>query len=341
MAGGRKAARTDGFEISGGREVRLGQRKGGSGQAGGSVGNPPRILPVGGGKGGVGKSFLAANLAVSIARTGQRVVAVDCDLEGANLHTLLGLRRPLHSFAEFVAGRELDPRKLAESTPIENLRLISGTGVDLGRAQPEQAQRLDFLASLRQMDADFVILDLGAGSSTSVLDYFMVADDGLVVVAPEPTAVENAYTFMRAAFYRRLRLAMVTPEVRRLVSIAMDQRNESGIRSPWELLREVERLGTAEGAHLGSVMSGFRPRLVINGVRSTEDIRLGFSIRTLCKKVYAIDCEYLGYVSFDERAREAVRACRPIVEAAPDSNAAVYLRRIARKLAEGPRQEVS
>ena len=320
--------------------MRLGQRKGGAGRTSQGGDSAPRILPVGGGKGGVGKSFLSANVAVSLAQAGHAVVAVDCDLEGANLHTLLGLRRPMHSFAEYVSGRELDPRKLAEPTPVENLRMIAGTGVDLGRSRPEQGQRLDFLAALRQLDADFVILDLGAGSSASVLDYFMVSDDGLVVVAPEPTAVENAYTVMRAAFYRRLRLAMVTPEVRRLVSIAMDQRNESGIRSPWELLREVERLGSAEGAHLSSVMRAFRPRLIVNGVRSTEDIRLGFSIRTLCSKIYAIDCEYLGYVSHDDRVREAVCARRPIVDVAPDSNAAVYVRRIARKLADGPREEV-
>ena len=320
--------------------MRLGQRKGGFGRAGKSAAPAPRILPVGGGKGGVGKSFMAANLAVSMAHAGHRVVAVDCDLEGANLHTLLGVRRPVHSFAEYVAGRELDPGKLVEPTPVENLRLISGTGIDLGHARPERSQRLDFLAALRRMDADFVILDLGAGSNSSVLDYFMVTDDGLVVVVPEPTAVENAYTFMRAAFYRRLRLAMVTPEVRRLVSIAMDQRNESGIRSPYELLREVERLGSEEGTQLLSVIRSFRPRLVVNSVRSTEDIRLGFSIRTLCSKVYAIECEYLGYVSYDECAREAVRACRPVVDIAPDSNAAVYIRRIARKLAESPREDV-
>ena len=320
--------------------MKRGQRKGGSRRTGRRSGSQPRLLPLGGGKGGVGKSFLVANLAVSMARSGYRVVAVDCDLEGANLHTLLGLRRPLHSFAEYVAGRETDVRKLAEPTPVENLRLIAGTGVDLGSAQPEQNQRLDFLDSLRGMDADFVLLDLGAGSGASVLDYFMVSDDGLVVIAPEPTAVENAYTFMRAAFYRRLRLAMVEPEVRRLVSVAMDQRNESGIHSPFELLREVERLDPAEGAHFTSVMRAFRPRLVVNGVRGTEDIRLGFSIKTLCSKYYAIESEYLGYVSYDEQVREAVRACRPVVDIAPDSSAAVYIERIARKLAEGPGEEV-
>ena len=122
--------------------MKRGQRKGGSRRTGRRSGSQPRLLPLGGGKGGVGKSFLVANLAVSMARSGHRVVAVDCDLEGANLHTLLGLRRPLHSFAEYVAGRETDVRKRAEPTPVENLRRIAGTGVDLGSAQPEQNEQV-------------------------------------------------------------------------------------------------------------------------------------------------------------------------------------------------------
>ena len=63
----------------------------------------PRLLAVGGGKGGVGKTFVTANLATSLARLGQRVVVVDMDLEGANLHTCLGVPSPQRSLADFVS----------------------------------------------------------------------------------------------------------------------------------------------------------------------------------------------------------------------------------------------
>ena len=65
-----------------------------------------RMIPVGGGKGGVGKTFLVVNLAASLARMGYRVIAVDGDLEGANLHTCIGVREPRASLADFVAQRE-------------------------------------------------------------------------------------------------------------------------------------------------------------------------------------------------------------------------------------------
>ena len=291
-------------------------------------------MPVGGGKGGVGKTFVAANLAATLARGGFRVVAVDVDLEGANLHTALGVRRPQRSLADYVADREEDVPKLLEDTPVENLQLVSATRPNLGNAQLGHARRVDFVRALRQLDTDFVLLDLGAGTDRAVMDYFMVGDDGIVVITPETTSVENAYGFMRAAFYRRLRLTMLSEEVRRLVGQAMDERNERGIRTPFDLLREVEQLDPGEGARFARAMRSFRPRIVVNGARSAEDIRLGFSVCSVCRRFFAIDAEYLGYVNHTDDARRSLRALRPLVDAHPRSDAAVYFARIARKLLE-------
>ena len=292
----------------------------------------PRLIPFEGGKGGVGKTFVAANLATTLARAGYRVIAVDGDLEGANLHTALGVRRPRSSIAEYASEREDDVEKLIEDTPIPNLRMIAATRPNLDCPQPSHSRRVSFVRALRRLDADFVFLDLGAGSDAAVMDYFMVCDDGVVVIAPEPTSVENAYAFMRAAFYRRLRLSMLSTEVRKIVGVAMDERNERGIRTPLDLLREVEALDSAEGARFIHVMRAFRPRIVVNGARTAEDIKLGFAVRSVCRKYFAIEAEYLGYVNHDEAARASVRACRPLVEIDARSDASVYLSRIARKL---------
>ena len=138
-----------------------------------------RLIPVGGGKGGVGKSFIVANLAASLARLGHRVVAVDGDLEGANLHTCVGIPKPKVSLADFVAQREEDLGKLILDTPIPNLQLIAATDGNLATPQPTQSRRVRLMRELRELDADFVFLDLGAGTHAAVMDYFMIGDDGV------------------------------------------------------------------------------------------------------------------------------------------------------------------
>ncbi len=295
-----------------------------------------RTIAFGGGKGGVGKSFLVANLALAIAREGHRVIAVDTDLEGANLHTMLGVPRPSTSLADFVARRERDVAKLAVDTPYRNLQLIAATDANLGDAQPRPALRGKLLRALPRLPADFVLVDLGAGTHAATVDYFLVGDDGVLVLAPEPVSVENAYAFLRAVFYRRLRLAMSVPEVCKVVNLAMDQRNERGIRTPLDLLREVQSIDPDEGRRFVESMRRFRPGIVVNGVRSTDDIHLGFSVRSVCRKHFGIQAEYLGYVNQDPAVRQAVRMRRPVVESNPRSDAAVYLKRIARKLLGRP-----
>jgi len=296
-------------------------------------GGGARIISVGGGKGGVGKSFIVANLATSLARAGHRVIAVDSDLEGANLHTCLGAPAPVASLADFVAQRVDDLDKLVFDTPIPGLQLIAGTDANLSEAQPTHLRRVRLMRSLRRLRADFVLIDLGAGVHSAVLDYFLVADEGLVVLSPEPTSVENAYTFLRAAFYRRMRLAMVGHGVRKLVTTAMDQRNERGLRTPLDLLREIEAIDSNDGARFVQTMRAFRPRVVINNVRTAEDIKLGFAVCSVCRKYFGLEAEYLGYVNQDEDVRLSVTNRKPLVEFRPQSDASIYLERIARKLA--------
>jgi flagellar biosynthesis protein FlhG len=244
------------------------------------------------------------------------------------------------SLADFASGRETDLEKLLIDTPFPHLRVIAATRAHLGVPQLRAFRRGELARAFRRLVCDVVLVDLGAGAHPTVVDYFLVSDQGILVLTPEPTSVENAYAFLRAAFYRRMRLAMMSHAVRERIHEAMDQRNERGIRTPQDLLREVGELDPEEGRRFVTTMQGFRPRIIVNGVRSAEDIRLGFSVKSVCKKYFGIEIEYLGYVNHDEAVRRAVRARQPLVVSEPGSDAAVYLTRIARKLApprRGPR----
>ena len=88
-----------------------------------------------------------------------------------------------------------------------------------------------------------------------------------------------------------------------------------------------------EGARFVETVRAFRPRIVINDARTADDIRLGFSVQSICRKYFGIDSEYLGYVNHDDAVRRSVRARSPVVEQQPRSDAAVYIARIAAKLA--------
>jgi flagellar biosynthesis protein FlhG len=290
------------------------------------------VIAVGAGKGGVGKTFVATNLSVALSRLGHRVVAVDTDLEGANLHTCLGVANPQLSLADFVSGREEDLRKLLLDTDESNLQIIAATHAHLGDMQPSQSRRLRLIRELRRLPTDYVVIDLGAGSHSAVLDYFLMADHSLLVMVPQPTSVENAYTFLRAAFYRKLQTEASSHEMRNLVSTSMDPRNELGIRTPLELIREIEGLGPVEQKLIREIVQGFRPRIMINEVRSAENVKLGFAVVSVCRKFFGIEADYLGYVNHEDEARMAVTSRKSLIGYHERSDAAGYVQRIAAKL---------
>lgn len=262
------------------------------------------------------------------------MVAIDTDIEGPNLHTWLGVSKPRASLADFVAGRVDSVMPLLSETAVPGLGLVAATHGNLAAAQPSPERRIELLRQLRTIPCDFVFVDCGAGAHPANIDYFLVGDEGLLVLHPEPTSVENTYTFIRAAFYRRMQLAMQKHDVRERIREAMDQRNERGIRTPLHLLQEIESIDPEEGQRFVRSMRAFRPRLIINEVASTEDIKLGFSVKKVCKQFFGIDVDYLGYLNRDSQVLAAVRHKTPLLDAYPDSDAAVYLRRVARKLAE-------
>ncbi len=292
-----------------------------------------RVWAIGGGKGGIGKTFISVNLATVVARTGRRVILIDADLGGANLHTCLGVRGGKRvNLSDYFEDRIADLDKAALETPVPGLRLILGTLGHVGKAETTQQQRAHLIEAVRELSADLVIFDLAAGCDRSTLDFFIAADDGFLVTTPEPTAIENAYSFLRAAVFRSLAQAMQTSPVREVVRVAMDQRNERGIRTPVDLLREIERLDAAEGARFREVLSAFRPKLIVNQVRSSEEVKMGFSVRSVCRNFFGLDADYVGYINFDDHVWRSVKDRRPLVLGYPRSDGALYLRRIANKL---------
>ncbi len=184
-----------------------------------------QIWSIGGGKGGIGKSLLAASVGWQLARMGRRVVLVDADLGGANLHTCLGLPTPPRTLADFIQRRVSSIEEVLTDTQAPGLRLISGAGDLLSAANIKHLQKVRVMNHVRAIDVDVVLIDLGAGTSYNILDFFLLSDVSILAVVPEPTSIENGYRFIKSALYRRLRAAAPTESVKELVEAALDPKN--------------------------------------------------------------------------------------------------------------------
>ena len=271
----------------------------------------PRVWAIGGGKGGVGKSVIASNLAGTLAGPGVRVALIDADLGGANLHTLLGIPNPKANLTDFISRKVSNLSEVMTPTPIDNLWLISGAKALVEIANLNYGQKSKLLRHINSLDVDHVILDLGAGSAFNVLDFFLVARKGVLVVVPEPTSVENAYHFLKAAFFRKLKRAEPRDGVRAVVKEVMESSSRANIRTPRDLISRVWSLDPDVGAALVAEASQFRPALIVNRVDHPSHERLGEDMVAACRDYFGIRLQNLGVLPNDKLVARSVLERKP------------------------------
>ncbi len=294
----------------------------------------PEVWAVGGGKGGVGKSIISTLLAFWLTRMDKQTILVDTDLGGANLHTLLGIKSPPRTLNDFITRKFDSLEDICIGCGIDNLRLISGAGEILSLANPKFAQKVKIIQNIFRLPADYIILDLGAGTSFNALDFFLVAHQKIAVLTPQPTSIQNAYAFVRNAVYRRLsQLSSREPSLKALVETAMNPKNELKVRTIKELFEAiVDADGTDVVDGLQREVEKIQPAMITNMTRDTHDKNAGRIIQLVAEKYLTIHPTNLGGIVYDKQIDRMVSEMVPLTKLDQSSEAFACVYEIAMKL---------
>ena len=286
---------------------------------------PPVIIAVGGGKGGVGKSLVSANLAARLAATGRKVLAIDLDFGGANLHTYFGLGVPKLGLADALLSRHKSLLEVSLPSPVDGVRIVAG-----GR---EEAWEADFpggrgvhpalfealLASKEVGQADFVVLDLGAGTHRHTIDFYALAHLGIITVLPEPTSIENAYLFLKTSLFRlidnvgeKLAAKQVADEIKNALTAPAGP-GAAGATGYAEKLRQAAMYHPGFVGQVAQALSGRTLGIAVNQTRSQKDIDVGKSMEVIGERYFGFQTRCLGYLNYDEAAWKSLRNRRLLV----------------------------
>lgn len=292
-----------------------------------------QVWAFGGGKGGIGKSFVTANIAVNLAQQGKKVIVVDADLGGANIHTCLGIPYPKRTLAHFLNGSASSLEEIRLETSVPGLSIISGASDILGMANPQWSQKQKLLRHLRRLSADYLLLDLGAGTTYNVLDFFNAAPRKIVVVTPEPTSIQNAYGFIKNALFRHLGRHF---HANQLVKDLLSGGKVFGGDVPPETVKQMLSFLNAKlpdlGAEFESLVRGYQCELILNMASPPQDRKVYSVMRSVSKGYLDLDLELLGAIPKDERVSRSVDQMCPLAVAYPDSEPAKALAAIASRL---------
>jgi len=274
----------------------------------------PKIFAIASGKGGVGKTVLTGSIGVGLASMGQDVILVDADFGGANLHTSLGILEPKFTFFDFYTLQKETLNEIVLQTLVNRLQLISGSCGTLGLANPKYVHKQRFIKELKTLNADTVILDLGAGSSRSIIDFFLLADEKILVITPEPTSVYEAFGFIKTCLMRKFKLAF---KKHKSIGqfLAQEEINKPG-KTALTMKEIIEQIATIDPSAVSvatNILQNFTPRIILNMVRTKEDLLEGKAIQTAFIELLSVRTEYLGYISYDANVSCAVKNMQPLL----------------------------
>lgn len=227
-----------------------------------------RTVAVAGGKGGVGKSTIAANLALALGRLGHRVTLIDADLGAANLHTMFGLVNPTTGLADFLDHRVETLDEIKTQVAVPTLTLVTGTSRP-GSANLGKADKLRLLDAIAHVDADCAVIDVGAGSSFNVVDLVAAADHKLLVLTPQLPSLHNAYALLKACVHRVVSRLALDDVQQCLINAALA--HETKARTITQLLDVLRPLDAALAERIAGTLMHFGVGIVANQVETAAD----------------------------------------------------------------------
>jgi flagellar biosynthesis protein FlhG len=156
----------------------------------------PKIITVASGKGGVGKTSIAINLAIAFAKFGRDTVVMDADLGLANVNIVLGVI-PKYNLYNVLKGQKTLKEIIVE-TP-QGVKMIAGASGFYQLANLDKEQKDIFIKGLEELESsDIIVIDTGAGVSDNVLSFVCAADEVVIVTTPEPTSITDAYGIIKS-----------------------------------------------------------------------------------------------------------------------------------------------
>lgn len=291
-----------------------------------------QVIPVAGGKGGVGKSLIAANLAIALAQSGAKTYLIDMDLGASNLHLILGEYGARRGIGTFLTK----PGKFEDivlQSQYENLFFVPGDSEIPGFAALKVGQRNLLAKEFVKLKADYLIIDLGAGAHMGVLDFFLLSARGLVVTAPTVTATLDAYVFLKNAVFRMMTNAF--PAKSKGGIYLEELKRDSSSMQMMYIPKITEKLKDIDPEHATkflNMLERFKPRLIMNMVGDPKDVDKALKIRRSCRQYLDIDLEHLGVVYEDSMQDIALSSKLPIIIYKPKALVSQGIYRVAEKI---------
>lgn len=301
-----------------------------------------RIIAVGGAKGGIGKSIFATNLGIYLSSLGKRTVLVDLDLGGANLHLYLGEWSLKYNINDYLSKNIPSISDIIVSTKY-GPDLVGGGSSQLGSANIHFSRKLKLLKAIKQIDADYIVIDLGADTSYNIIDFFLAADHGIVLTTCDPPSYLDAYNLIKVALFRKLnRIFGPESELRKykdpdllwLIKEATMPGNGNKGKVIGDLVERVKKELPERMPLIEHVLETFRPGLVVNMISDNDNVsEVVNRVQDVSQRMLTVAVDYLGSIKYQSDIKRSAQDLVPVISRDPEGNLSECIRDVLSAIA--------
>ncbi len=263
-----------------------------------------------------------------LAQLGRQVTLIDADATGPALHVMLGMTMPVSPGGEDpFEPSELQP----QPTRVPGLALLAQQYVQNSTVPLRPGRKPRWAKGLRLLNADYIIVDLGAGTAPAALDLYLSADIGICMTAPDPPSVEGTYRFLKAVHQRQVRRFLLKDRFRmREVERALT--DLPPLPSPIQFISKLKNHDERTARAAAENLAGIQSYLVTNNTRMRDHAELGRTMVDLVDRYLGVHLDDLGHIEHDDAIWLSVVRRTPLLIDNPTSKSARNLERIARRV---------
>lgn len=291
------------------------------------------IIPVASGKGGVGKSLLTANLAVALANAGFSTIVIDLDLGGSNLYSYLGLENKHPGIGDYFSSKKGKLTDYLVQTDYPNLQFLPGECRMTFMANLPYAQKVKLIREIKNIQAEYILLDLGAGTSFNTLDYFDLSTNGIVITTFEKPSILNTLSFIKNFIFR-----MVHKDVRKnhpVLSSINELYKTSAESNPVTIssvMGVIENMDSALASNITDKYKQYHPRIIFNMAEHPDNLDVSSSLEKSIKKNLSLDLWFFGLIYLDKLVETSTKNNQVLISKHPESIATKGINDIARRI---------
>jgi flagellar biosynthesis protein FlhG len=274
----------------------------------------PLLWVVASGKGGVGKTFTTSSLAISLSKLGHKVIIIDLDLSGANVHTTFGLDPSNDNIRHFFEGSKTLP-ELVQPTSVPRVDYVQGFWDAWAPTDLTTEQIRNLVPEIKKLNADYVLVDLGAGALAGHLELLKLADEKILLTSPEPTSIEKTYRFIESFVCYSLKEHSL-PEAYDLMIQTLRGHRKDACGKYFSFRTYLKENSGIQPDYFEVLMAN-PIRLLVNGCRSQANMELGPSMKSVCYKYYDFKIDFIGAIDYDNAVWQCIRSREPVLIAQP------------------------